>query len=156
MIKRTITHGTFTLERRYPAAPSRVFKALADPASKKRWFTGPQEWGPDVHEMDFRVGGRETSVGGPKGGAVHRFDALYQDIVPEQRIIYTYDMYLDDTRISVSLASFEFHPDGDGTRLVLTEMGAYLDGFDDGSERERGTADLLDALGVYLAREIAN
>ena len=44
----------------------------------------------------------------------------------------------------------ELQPDGDGTRLVFTEQGAFLDGFDDPGLRERGTADLLDALGASL------
>jgi uncharacterized protein YndB with AHSA1/START domain len=35
---------------------------------------------------------------------VSSFDALYQDTVPAARIVYTYDMHLDDRRISVSLA----------------------------------------------------
>jgi hypothetical protein len=59
-------------------------------------------------------------------------------------------MHLDQTRISVSLATIELQPDGDGTRLVFTEQGAFLDGFDDPGLRERGTADLLDALGASL------
>jgi uncharacterized protein YndB with AHSA1/START domain len=46
-------------------------------------------------------------------------------------------------------------PEGASTRLVLTEQGAYLDGFDDTGERERGTAELLDALGAELRREPA-
>ena len=36
-------HGTFTVERRYEAAPARVFAAFADPAVKARWFIGPPE-----------------------------------------------------------------------------------------------------------------
>ena len=156
MTQRSIAHGSFTLDRRYPAKPARVFKALSDPAAKKQWFNGPEEWGPDQHEMDFRIGGRETSVGGPPEGPLHKFDAIYQDIVRDHRIIYTYEMSLDDTKISVSLATFEITPDGDGSRLVLTEHGAFLDGFDDAGGRERGTTDLLDALGAYLARQAAN
>jgi uncharacterized protein YndB with AHSA1/START domain len=46
-------------------------------------------------------------------------------------------------------------PEGAGIRLVLTEQGAYLDGFDDTGERERGTAELLDALGAELRPEPA-
>ena len=64
-----------------------------------------------------------------------------------------YDMHLDDTRISVSLATVEFEPEGAGTRLVLTEQGAFLDGFDDPSLRERGTRDLLAALDAALREE---
>lgn len=158
MTARSITHASFTLERRYKATPARVFKALSDQATKQKWFNPPEAWGKDEHRMDFRVGGIETSVGGPIGGPVHSFKAIYQDIVPNERIIYTYDMHLDDIRISVSLSSFELVQDGDHTVLTLTEMGAYLDGFgDDGNEiRKQGTAVLLDQLGLHLVREGAN
>ena len=123
--------------------------------AKARWFASPEEWGPDEFELDFRIGGRELSRGGPKGGPVHTYEARYQDIVADQRIVYTYSMHLDQALISVSVATVELRPEGAGTRLVLTEQGAYLDGFDDTGERERGTAELLDALGAELRRERA-
>jgi uncharacterized protein YndB with AHSA1/START domain len=150
MTERKVTHSTFVIERTYPASPARVFAAFADQKIKDRWFAGPDEWGPDEREMDFRVGGRETSRGGPKGGPIHAFDALYYDIVPNERIVFAYDMHLDDLRISVSLATIELKPDGAGTRLVYTEQGAFLDGFDDPAGREHGTGELLDQLGRVL------
>ncbi|MGO4834471.1 SRPBCC family protein [Rhizobiaceae sp. 2RAB30] len=149
MIARSTAHATFTIERFYDARPARVFRALADPEAKRKWFVGPGElsrW-----EMDFRVGGRETNAGGPKEGPLHVFHALYHDIVPDERIIYSYDMHLDDTRISVSLATVELAAEGAGTRLTFTEQGAFLDGYDDVGSRERGTRELLDALGASLA-----
>jgi uncharacterized protein YndB with AHSA1/START domain len=87
---------------------------------------------------------------------VHTFDAHYQDIVTNERIIYTYVMYIDETRISISLATIEFKPAKAGTRLILTEQGAYLDGYDTPGLREQGTRDLLDALDAELRRESAN
>jgi uncharacterized protein YndB with AHSA1/START domain len=156
MTKRSVTHSTFTLERVYDASPARVFAAWADPRAKARWFVGPDEWESGTHELDFRVGGRERTSGGPKGGPVHAYDARYQDIVPNERIIYSYDMHLDDVRISVSLATVVFKPLGAGTRLIFTEQGAFLDGHDYPGERERGTIDLLDALGAELLRQPAN
>ena len=78
------------------------------------------------------------------------FDARYYDIVPNERIVYAYEMYLDDKRISVSVATFELKADGGRTRLTLTEQGVYLDGFDNGAQREEGTRELLDALGESL------
>lgn len=59
-------------------------------------------------------------------------------------------MHLDKRRISVSLATVEFKPEGAGTRLVLTEQGAFLDGYDDAGSRERGRAALLDNLDAAL------
>lgn len=152
MADRSVTHATFTIERTYPVPPALVFQAFADPAMKVKWFGPPQEWGPEQHEMDFRVGGREVSRGGPQGGPMHTFEARYWDIVPDGRIVYAYDMHLDDTRISVSLATIQLQPTTGGTRLVLTEQGAFLDGHDTVAAREHGTGELLDSLGAFLAR----
>jgi uncharacterized protein YndB with AHSA1/START domain len=156
MNERSVTHATFVVERTYDASPARVFAAWADPAAKARWFAGPDEWGTAEFELDFRVGGREINRGGPPGGPVHSFDARYYDIVPDQRIVYTYDMHLDEKRISVSLATVEFKPEGAGTRLIFTEQGAFLDGHDMPAPRAQGTGDLLDALGAELRREGAS
>ena len=135
MTERSVAHATFVVERTYDASPARVFAAWADPATKARWFASPEEWGPDEFELDFRVGGREANRGGPKGGPV-----------------YTYSMHLDQTLISVSVATVELQPKGAGTRLVLTEQGAYLDGHDSPGQRQQGAGELLDALGAELRR----
>ena len=150
MAEPSVTHATFTIERTYAAVPSRVFHALSDKAAKSRWFVGPDEWRQARFEMDFRVGGREVNSGGPEGGELHTFEAIYHDIVEDQRIVYSYDMHIGDTRISVSLATIVLIPDQGGTRLVFTEQAAFLDGYDDAGSRERGPRDLLDALGRSL------
>jgi uncharacterized protein YndB with AHSA1/START domain len=152
MSERSTHHNTFVIERVYAAAPARVFKAFADPAAKARWFGGPAEWERGPSEFDFRVGGHESSSGGPKGGQVHRFEARYYDIVPNERIIYSYDLYLDATRISVSLTTIELKPAGAGTRLIFTEQGVFLDGYDDAGSREHGSRWLLEKLDESLQR----
>ncbi len=40
--KRSTTHATFTIERRFPAAPERVFHAYADPRAKGAGSSGPR------------------------------------------------------------------------------------------------------------------
>ncbi len=74
------------------------------------------------------------------------------DIVPNERIVSTYEMYMDDARMSVSLATVELAADGPGTRLVYTEQGVYLDGPDGTASRESGTRDLFENLAGELAR----
>ncbi len=150
MTDRSATHGSFTLERVYDAAPARVFAAWADLASKARWFVGPADWELLERAMEFRVGGKERLSGRKGSGIVSTFDSVYLDIVPDQRIIYSYDMRLDGRHISVSLATVELTPEGAGTRLVITEQGVFLDGYDDAGSRERGTRILLEQLGGEL------
>lgn len=156
MTQRTVTHATFVVERTYPASPSRVFRAFADPAIKARWFRGPDEWPQGVFELDFRVGGVERNSGGPVGGPVHLYEARYLEIVPDERFVTAYTMDMDAMRISASIATYELRPAGTGTWLVLTEMGAFLDGHDSVDTRKPGTEDLLDALGAELARQGAD
>jgi uncharacterized protein YndB with AHSA1/START domain len=148
--KRAVTHDTFVIERHYDAAPERVFCAFSERESKTKWFHGPSEWGPPELEMDFRVGGRERNRGGPKGGAAHTFEARYLDIVENQRLIYSYDMYIGSRKISVSLATVEFLAEAGGTLLRVTEHGAFLDGYEDAGSRERGTRKLLEAIAETL------
>lgn len=148
---RTAHHDTFAIERTYKAPIAKVFAAWGDPAFKRKWFVGPDEWVGSPHRLDFKVGGKESIAGGPAGGQVHRYEATYHDIVVNQRIVLSYDMYMDDVRISVSLATVELLPTDTGTRLIYTEQGVFLDGYDDAGSRERGTHGLLDQLEAALA-----
>ena len=95
---RYVTHDTLVLERRYRATPQRVFAAWADPGAKQVWFLGsePDEFTPAEYELDFRVGGREFTRGGPEGGEVFTYEARYDDIVDDRRIVYTYVMHRGD------------------------------------------------------------
>jgi uncharacterized protein YndB with AHSA1/START domain len=148
---RSIEHASFTIERRYDVSPNRVFAAWSDPAAKARWFGGPEEWQAGRYELDFREGGIEVSSGGPEGGPVHHYRAVYWEVVPDERIVYTYELLLGDVRISVSLVTLELKPEGAGTRLTLTEYAAFFDDLEDPAQRRDGTGSLLDALGRELS-----
>jgi uncharacterized protein YndB with AHSA1/START domain len=146
MSDHSLIRASFNVERTFQANIGRVFKAFSDKESKELWFKGPkgQE---SAHHMDFRVGGLESNEGKFHDGVTHRFVAKYYDIVPNERIIYTYEMYLDGKRISVSLATIELIPqDDNSTKLLLSEDGVFLDGLDTARSREMGTNYLLDSL----------
>ncbi|HVY56411.1 MAG TPA: SRPBCC family protein [Xanthobacteraceae bacterium] len=149
-----IAHGSFTIERTFEGVtPQRVFEAFATPEAKAGWFAAPNdEWTTVEREFDFRVGGRERLKGRWKSGLITEFDARYFDIVPGERIIYAYDMWHDQKKLSVSLATFEFNPaPGGGTHFRMNEQGAFLDGYDDNGSREHGSGKLVDNLARYLA-----
>ena len=146
-------HDTFVIERRLPSPPARVFAAFADQMKKARWFGCVEGWEVVEHTIDFRVGGREVWRGGPPGETPHRNDTYYHDIVPDERIVWSYAMQVGGRRISVSLATVELSPDGTGTRMRFTEQGVYLDGHGGTAGRERGTKDLLDNLERALREE---
>lgn len=150
---RSTHHATFVIERAFSFAPSVVFAAWADPVAKARWFAGPAPWRQLNRDFDFRVGGHEGLSGKWPGGRVSIFKSSYHDIVPDERIVYAYDMRLNETHISVSLATVEFKAEGTGTLLIITEQGVFLDGYDDAGSREKGTRGLLDQLDAALRRE---
>jgi uncharacterized protein YndB with AHSA1/START domain len=148
--ERSAEHATFTIDHTYDAAPTRVFAAWADQTVKSRWFGAPDDWETTEYALDFRVGGRETNRAGAAGGPVYTYEARYADIVPNERIAYTYTMDCDDARISVSVVTVEFKHAGEGTLLTLTEQGVFLDGLDKPADREHGTRELLKSLDEAL------
>jgi uncharacterized protein YndB with AHSA1/START domain len=146
----SVVHAIFSLERTYDASPATVYRALSDKAAKARWFEGGEGYVILERDMDVRPGGHEHLRGRWASGTVSTFDAVYYDVVPNERLVYAYEMSLDDRKISVSLATIQLTPAGAGTRLMVTEQGAFLDGYDDAGSRERGTGSLLDQLGASL------
>jgi uncharacterized protein YndB with AHSA1/START domain len=146
----TVAHETFVIERIYDTPVAQTFQAWADPLLKARWFAGSADALEAGYELDFRVGGREVNRGGPPGGPVYTFESEFRDIVPEQRIVYTNEMYADAARISVSVATIQFRSDEARTHLIFTEQGVFLDGHDTVAQREEGTRSLLDSLAVLL------
>ena len=152
----SVVHASFTIVRHWKHAPARVFEAFAKEEAKAKWFAGPGSWKLIEKLFDFREGGREVVKGVHAGGTTHTFDCIYRDIVAPSgtdagRIIYSYVMYLDGRKISVSQAAIEIVPEKEGTKLVLTEYGDFLDGYDDAGSREHGTGLLMDRLETSLS-----
>ena len=157
MSARSVIHDTFTIQRTYPVSPEQVFGAFASVEAKNVWGdTGNLESVDDgfgAAEFDFRVGGRERFAV-RMDGVTFRYDALYYDIIPNERIVYAYEMYANDVRISVSVTTIQFVAMDGGTNVTYTEQGVYLDGFDGVDAprfRHEGTTDMIDNLKNYLA-----
>ena len=141
MTQRAVVHETFSIARTYPATLSRVFGAFASQEAKNIWGDTGDIASADADgtqtEFDFKVGGREH-FGFKYQGTTYRYDALYYDIVPCQRIIYSYEMYADGARVSVSVATIEFAGAGDGSALTWTRA-RRLPGRHRGSRRGAAT-----------------
>ena len=86
---------------------------------------------------------------------MYSYEALYEDIIQDERIVYTYNMHRNGVRISVSVTTVELLANGEGTELRYTEQGVFLDGEDKPERREHGTKELLDKLGEALAQGAA-
>lgn len=143
----TITNATFTIERVLNAAPARVFAAYSSLEAKGAWFKAPSEVETLNRDFDFRVGGKERFHARWPDGKVTDFQAVYHDIVEDERIILVYDMFHNGEKLSVSLLTLELRAEGDRTRLIHTEQGSYLTGGVEAVKgREHGTAWHIDNL----------
>ncbi len=145
-------HDTFVIERRYAKPVARVFAALADPAAKRRWYAETAE----TFDMDFRVGGREYTVSRlgsdtPFPDAPLVSDAVYQDIVPERRVVLVQTMSLNGRHISSALMTFELLAEDGGTALVCTHQAAFYEGADGPQMRKGGWEALFARLDKALA-----
>jgi uncharacterized protein YndB with AHSA1/START domain len=149
----SVIHDQFTIQRRYRCTTPQTFSAFSDPELKRQWFANPGNWPDAEWELDFRVGGSEFHSGGAPGGRHNTFKSRYHDIVENERIVFAYDLLHDHRLVSVSLTTIEFLPEGEGTRLVFTEQGAFFDDRDAPAARENGTGKMLDALERFLAGE---
>ncbi len=152
--QRNATFATFTIDRVYKSSPARVFAAWAQNEAKSQWFIGGPDWDERERAFNFRIGGVDRLAGVWKDGTLTDYTARYEEIVPDERIIFTYAMKMNDVPISFSLATVQFKPEGTGTRLLFTEQLTCIDGYDDpqGRSREHGTNLHLDRLEQYLLK----
>jgi uncharacterized protein YndB with AHSA1/START domain len=142
-----VVHRTLSVERTYPAPPARVFAAFADPGTKRRWFAEGADFEVDGFTLDFRVGGFERTRFRSVGGAPMRNDTLFLDIADDERIVFAYALSAEEVRASAALTTVELAADRGGTRVLLTEQVAFLDGVDGAASRRSGWGALLDRLG---------
>ena len=145
-----VAHATFVVERIYPHSPARVFHALSDEATARRWRAEGEGWQVNEFKIDFRVGGGEVSRFSYEGGPEIRLDAQYHEIVPDERIVFAFRMVMGAQPLSVSLATIELFAERGGTRLVHTEQGAYFGEGENVQGRKEGTRELLDKLAYEL------
>ena len=150
--ERSQTHATFVIERTYPVPVEAVWHALSDNDARDQWFGAGEAFDVQEKTHEFRVGGHGTEEGRWHSGPRSRFTSTYTDIVDLQRVVFTYDMWVEERHLSTSLTTIVLEPDGDHTRLTYTEQGVHFDGLDSPEGREEGTKGLLDQIGAYLTR----
>jgi uncharacterized protein YndB with AHSA1/START domain len=157
MEEQSVIHNTFVIDRSYPKPPERVFSAFADVAAKRRWFAEGGDTEVEAFEMDFRVGGTERTryrfkQGTPFEGVALTYVGNYQDIVPNRRVLTASTMAFGDKLISASSVTVEFLRTDNGTDLICTHQGAFLEGADGPQIREAGWRYLLEQLATELTR----
>lgn len=119
------------LERRFPVAPEKVWRAWTDPQALKRWFGpgGPQPVA--LAELDVRVGGRFRIVFGGPQGTEHEVQGVYREVVPPRRLVFTWT-WPRTTPERESVVTIELRAAGGGTDMLFTHAqhfdGAVRDG----------------------------
>lgn len=157
MPESSVIHNTFTLERSYPATPQRTFAAFVKPEQKRLWFAEGRSHEVEDYQLDFRVGGKELiqsrfKEGSPFPGVPFINELIYQDIIPDKRIVVASIMSIGDNHISASQSTFELVPDGTGTKLIFTDQTAFFEGADGPAMREQGWRQILERLEKHLTQ----
>lgn len=111
------TKPSLTIKRRFNAPPAQVFSAWTDPEKIKRWM-GPGEIKTVRAENDLRVGGHYYIGMLTPAGETHDVTGVYREIVPNERLVYTWTWKSTPER--ESLVSVTFKGDGTGTLLTIT------------------------------------
>ena len=105
-----------TIVRRIKAPPAKVWAAITQPELMMQW------WGPDAGptlsaEADVRPGGRFSVVFRLLNGEEHNPTGIYQEVVPEKKLVFTWEWPGMPER--ESLVTFLLEPFDGGTELTL-------------------------------------
>lgn len=137
-----------TLARRINASPAKVFAAWTDAEKLIKWF-GPHQTidGSVAATLDVREGGRFTISFKTDDGEYHQVGGVYQEVVPDQRLKFTWAWHSTPER--ESLVTVTVKPDGDGTLLTLLHEQFFDQAAADG--HKRGWTGTLDKLEQFFA-----
>src|SRR6187549_3162193 len=134
-----------TIVRQIKAPLAKVWAAITQPELMMQW------WGPDAGptlraEADVRPGGRFSVVFRLLNGDEHNPTGIYQEVVPEKTLAFTWD--LPGKLEPASLVTFRLEPFEGGTELTLTHE--HLPDEEARKSHEEGWSGLLDKLPVFL------
>lgn len=149
-------HGTATITRDLAHPPERVFAAFAEPEIRDSWFRMPGQTG---RELDFRPGGGESAsaVTAIAGTTEHlEWRSHIFDVVEDRRIVFAYEIVVNEVRRYVSLVTVELAPEAEGARIEYTEQFTVLvftdtDGTQDAAHLKGSLPFLLNRLEAALA-----
>lgn len=142
----TATHG-LKLERSFNKTAEQVFKALTDAKAIGRWFGPSDAFKVTVHRWDCKVGGKYRVEFNAPDGATHICIGTFKQIVPNQKIAYSWDWEGKPTMDSV--VTFTLKPEGQKTHLTLTHDG--IPAADAAEHHKQGWTGSMERLGRLLA-----
>ena len=138
------------MERVFNAPRELVFKAHTDPNLIAKWW-GPRRYTTTVDKMDLRVGGVWRFVQHDAAGNEYGFNGVYREIVPPERLSYTFEFEGMPGHVLVETVTFE---ERDGrTKVTVTSLFASVEDRDGmlQSGMEQGANESQDRLAELLA-----
>jgi uncharacterized protein YndB with AHSA1/START domain len=107
------------IRRTFQAPRERIFRAWTDAAELARWFAPSAEYSTRVPVLDLKVGGKYKVEMHHKGGNVNKVSGTYREIVPPEKIVFTWS-WENDPSARESLVTIEFLDLGPATEVLLT------------------------------------
>jgi uncharacterized protein YndB with AHSA1/START domain len=111
---------SLTLNRSYPVAPERVWRAWTDPQALKRWFGPGGEDPVSLAQLDVRAGGRFRIVFGGPDGKAHDVQGVYKEVVPHRKLVFTWT-WPNSTPERESVITIELRAAGGSTDFVFRQ-----------------------------------
>jgi uncharacterized protein YndB with AHSA1/START domain len=147
----SVHHDSVTVSRNLATDVATAFGLWSDPQALARWYLpGVEGWTSSILEHHFAVGGRKYLSFGPAGEPPYQEDCRYEDIVANERIVYSMTVSNSAGRLTSSLVTVEFSAVGSATRVVVTDQIAILDGGDTAEGRRTGWGEVLDKLAAEV------
>ncbi len=155
--KKTSSATTFTtpsnleivITRIFEAPRELVFKTFTDPNLIPKWW-GPRGSTTTIDKMELRPGGVWRFVNRGPGGNEYAFNGVYREIVPPERLVYTFEFEGMPGHIQLETVTFEEH---DGKTKATNTVRYWTVEDRDWmlkSGMEKGAAETLDRLADVL------
>jgi uncharacterized protein YndB with AHSA1/START domain len=104
------------MSRVFNAPRELVWNAITDPNAVTHWW-GLRNNTTVVDKMDVRIGGLWRYIQTDPDGNRHAFNGMYNEIVPEERLVYTFEY--EPMPGHVIIDSVTLHDLGDGTLISV-------------------------------------
>ena len=147
--KSPIQKPSLTLKRHYAAPIEKVYRAWIDPQALKQWFGPSNEGKILVAETKPSVGGRYRIVLEMPSGEQHRVGGVYREIVPNEKLVFTWAW--ESTPERESVVTVQLKSAGDGTDMTLTHEQFFDEAARD--RHQHGWTGTVERLGQYLSRQ---
>jgi uncharacterized protein YndB with AHSA1/START domain len=141
-----------TMTRIFDAPRERVWKVCTDPALIPQWW-GPRYLTTVVDKMEVKEGGLWRYIQKDAEGNEYAFNGVYKEVIPPERITYTFEYEPMAGHISTETITFTELPDGK-TQLTARTVFDSLEDLNGmlQSGMEEGSVETWDRLEELVAK----